>query len=788
MQRLQLYIEDNDGNYPLVDLFDDESVQLTSTIQDVRDIGKVFTDYSQTFTVPASETNNKIFRHYYDYYITGNAYDSRKKKNARLEINYLPFRRGKIFLNSVKMKMNKAYAYELIFYGETVSLKDLIGDDELTDLAYLQNYNHEYTDTIVKDGFANGLNLNGQTNSIIYPLITSKKRLFINSDADADIFFNSSGNLYHDSLGTPDTTRGLEFTDLKPAIRLMHIIEAIENRYGISFTRDFFTAEIENGAPKNPAFYNLYLWLSNVKGEFDEQDDIKLFEHQAKTSEYSLNTTYTGFGAFINQDIPEVTFQNDIVEITKSAGSDEYKIALRVLYGYQAEFDVVFTEIDANGNEIAEFVTKVGNVEFNISGGFFIGYYTAFESSSNAGTRRFKAKVRTNKFNFITPILHVIKDSGATPVLEAYSRPDFPMSFSLDLNGKNKNYIIPEMKVIDFLTGLFKMFNLTAYYIDDPASSDNGKIYVDTLDNYYSDAVNNKLGGLIDLDKYLDVTEHTVNSVLPFTDIEFKYKENSSLLMRQHEEAFGEVFGDAEFNVREAFPNEIDRGTKYEIKVPFSHMKYERLIDEARLDDAALATDNTLIQWGYSAGGEFNANTSLVPPTGDYDSLDIKPLLFYAIRETGLPVPSVANDNRDGRINWIMGGSASFVDSYWRPSNSNETGNSTTPPAYTLNFDAEFDEWQKINYSDLPIPYDDLESQSLYHVFYKSYVESVFNPAKRMFKVTAYLPPNILVNYRLNDQIKIQDKIFRINSITTNLMTGKSELELLNIFSNEIVG
>jgi hypothetical protein len=724
MQRLQLYIEDTSTNpttYPLVDLFDDENIQLTSTIQDVKDIGKVFTDYSQTFSVPASETNNKIFRHFYNYHITGNAFDSRKKRKAKLHINYAPFREGKIFLNSVNMKNNKPYSYEIIFYGNTVSLKDLIGDDELTDLTYLQNYNHEYTDAIVKDGFANGLNLNSQTNSIIYPLITSKKRLFINSDANADIFFNSSGNLYHDSVGTPDATIGLEFTDLKPAIRLMHIIEAIENRYGISFTRDFFTAELENGSPKNPAFYNLYLWLSNVKGEFDEQDDIKLFEHQAKTSEYSLNTTYTGFGAFINQDIPEVTFQDDIVEITKSAGSDEYKIAFRVLYGYQAEFDIIFTELDSNGNEIAEFVTKPGNVEFNISGGFFIGYYTAFESSSNAGTRRFKAKVKTNKFNFITPILHVIKDSGATPVLEAYSRPDFPMSFSLDFSGNNRNYLIPDMKIIDFLTGLFKMFNLTAYYIDDEGDDGYGKIYVDTLDNFYADAVNNKLGGLIEIDKYVDSSQHTVDSLLPFTDIEFKYEEN------------------------------------------------------------------TLIQWGYSAGGDFNANTGLTPPTGDYDSLDIKPLLFYAIRETGLPVPSVANDNRDGRINWIMGGSASFVDSYWRPSNSNETGNSTTPPAYTLNFDAEFDEWQKINYSELPAPYDDLESQSLYYVFYKNYVESVFNPLKRMFKLRAFLPPNIIINYRLNDQIKIHDKIFRINSITTNLMTGESELELLNIFSNEIV-
>ena len=42
----------------------------------------------------------------------------------------------------------------------------------------------------------------------------------------------------------------------------------------------------------------------------------------------------------------------------------------------------------------------------------------------------------------------------------------------------------PDIKNIDFLTGIFKMFNLTAYFIDDISDSDYGKIYVDTLDNY----------------------------------------------------------------------------------------------------------------------------------------------------------------------------------------------------------------------------------------------------------------------------------------------------------------
>ena len=77
MLNLQLYIEGQE-----VDLFQDESVVLTQTIQDVKDIEKVFTDFSRTFSVPASKINNKIFQHFYNYHIIG--FDARKKKDAEL--------------------------------------------------------------------------------------------------------------------------------------------------------------------------------------------------------------------------------------------------------------------------------------------------------------------------------------------------------------------------------------------------------------------------------------------------------------------------------------------------------------------------------------------------------------------------------------------------------------------------------------------------------------------------------------------------------------------------------
>ena len=45
--KVQLYIKNDSGNYDRVDLYSNESIELTSKIQDLRDIGKVFTDFSQ---------------------------------------------------------------------------------------------------------------------------------------------------------------------------------------------------------------------------------------------------------------------------------------------------------------------------------------------------------------------------------------------------------------------------------------------------------------------------------------------------------------------------------------------------------------------------------------------------------------------------------------------------------------------------------------------------------------------------------------------------------------------
>ena len=96
MQELILYIkpqqrDKTEQNFVKVDLFSDENVSLTQVIQDVRDIDKVFTDFSRTFNIPASEKNNKLFKHWYNPDVKG--FDANIQSDAKIELNYQPYDR-----------------------------------------------------------------------------------------------------------------------------------------------------------------------------------------------------------------------------------------------------------------------------------------------------------------------------------------------------------------------------------------------------------------------------------------------------------------------------------------------------------------------------------------------------------------------------------------------------------------------------------------------------------------------------------------------------------------------
>ena len=793
MNKVILYIKDADNVFQQVDLFEDETISVTSKIQDIRDISKVFTDFSQSFTLPASKKNNKIFKHFYNYYISEGAFDARKKVEAVLEINYIPFRRGKIFLNGVKMKNNKPYAYNVTFFGNTVTLSDLFGDDELSQLD-LSAFDHDYGISNVQTGLTTGFH----SQSIIYPLITHTQRLYYNSDTSHDQHTIDGDLAYHNG-SSHNAYVALRYDQLKPALKVKDVIDAIETKYGIEFVDSDFIST----TPMD----NLYIWLSKEKGKAGGG------QNNSKT-----------IGAWQKQfstDPDVVSISSDGTELTYNLGTD---LNPPSIFWTDFRLELTITPISADAQ-------KKYDIEFYRNG------VLISTTTNNQGTT-------TNVFGGSPydyedlPVKFIIK----TGLEQVQFTPTLQASVERVINGQSTVYIadyncspsilnsvsqiivstqMPKIKVSDFISGLLKLFNLTIYYIDDENDANYGKIRMLPLDDFYDDNPS-----IFDITKYVDSSEHDVESTIPFSEVDFEYQEPKTLLMKQHQELFGHIFGDEEFK-----PTDVDRGKPYKVKVPFEHLKYERLFDE---DD----NSKTNIQWGYSAGDNFKPlqedDEAQGQPSANYNPVLTKPVLFYGLL-TGTGI--------NYRINYQTSSSSSTpLTVYWKPSNTNERGytldeplysstnlnstpdrvqqsylgsaanigdyvynvteNQTTRviaiisndiiqvadsifssgdsfklyriPEYTLNFDNEVDEWSLTDF-------EPVGTNSLFRNFYQTYIEDAFNAKKRIFKLTAHLPNSVLLNYKLNDRFQIGDKVFTINSIDTNLKTGESKLELLNV-------
>ena len=751
---VQLYIENN-----RVDLFDDEAIQLTSTIQDVRDISKVFADYSKTFTVPANERNNKIFKHFYNPDIEG--FDGTVKRPAKIELNHAPFREGFIYIQAANLKNNVANTYTLIFFGGLIQLKDDIKENKLSSLiSELSVYDHDYTVANVETGFTSGLS----DGNIIYPLITSEKRLFLDSVISGSADENYNGNIF--SAPSPDTARGLAYTDLKPAIKVIKVLKAIETKYNIKFS-DFF--DTEDGQTQ-VQLQNLYLWLSRESGEI---------------------ISYTSTGTSVIKQIPftdfttsnpnsELTFVNNTWSFATTYTEEAYGGLQQSLYNeyFRAEVTLSsFVPTTASVNikavdEITGSVISEVTVTPSTPGAFF--NFRNYVRNNERRNYRIKFIAESDSSSAFKASVKLIKKYLGFGITSAL---DIESTFTV-FNDQSESTIdkmvitqqMPDMKILDFLTGLFKMFNLTAY-VQEPVAS-TPVIEVKPLDDYYNDAILNTSKGTIDVADYIDSEAHSVKPSKLFNKINFKYEETNTVLMEQHTALHNKVFGNSSFPPVDEKPFDIV-GEEYNVEVPFSHLKYERLYD------LGVAGADTEIQWGYAAGGTFSHQDGTPQsndiPTGNYSPEKIEPLLFYGINQT------IADSTK--KINWISG-TAFGVSQYWRPSNSNEAGTFEIAPSFNLNFDNEYDEWNRKDYSSVQTGVageTDSNNSSLFLMYYKKYIQSIYDYKKRLFNYISYLPAKILTTYKLNDQLKLHDRLFHINSIATNLTTGESNLELINL-------
>jgi len=502
MYRVDLYIDGQKA-----DLFQDEGIEINLSVQNIKDISKVFGDFTQSFTIPASPINNGIFKHYYNVDVFG-GFDAKLRVDAFIEVNNNLFRDGVLELEGVQMKSGEPYAYNVGFYSNVTSLKDKFGEDNLNVLD-LSAQNHTYNDTNIETGINNYVS--GTDNAVIYPMITPVTRWYYDSQGS-----HGDGNIHYHN----DPSHGVFYYDLKPAVKLKKIIDAIETKYGIEFQSDFFDSA---------DFGKLFMWCHRRAG-YMFKDQPNGFPPQVinfvsnTTGDYDLTT----------QKYTITAAQETELRVTYSVtSSDDYKIVVYVN-------DELYTSREHSGNVTNETIL-LGTLEVGDTVQMRFAPPTDWDASVvSIGTISVDVEYfYLSTWNLGDSVSKIGQSISSTVVIADQ---------------------LPEQKISDFIGSLVRAFNLVI------VPTGNGKYDIEPLDDWYAE------GTTRDVTEYIDTEEVTIRKPQMYRRINFGYSETGAILGEeyrlQNDIGYGDLRADFSFD-----------GEEFDIEVGFDNMLFERLTD-----------------------------------------------------------------------------------------------------------------------------------------------------------------------------------------------------------------
>jgi len=670
-------------NYSQLELFNDEKISVSSTIQNISDISKIFTDFSQGFTIPCSPVNNAIFKHFYQNDVFVNSSDAtidyQKRYNAYIEIDTFLFRRGKIQLEKANLKNGRPDSYSVTFYGTGVSLKDFFKEDKLSILDY-STLNHIWSNQEIYDRVTTASSVNDY--NVRYPLISSKRVWQFGSSVPLPTenlpeWFNYPAN----NVNNIGDNQGRIFKDeLFPAIRVKSLFDLIQSQYQITFNGLFLTQDV---------FKKAFLYFKNKDRMLSSGFTAILT--QAETLQF--NNNIGGFNAttdtFVNTQTWISYFYLSFWVTTMSAPNITYYIDLYV--------NGVITQVFTGSN---------------------VGAPNQFAYNYFQANQVLSFKVRSSEpvtldveFNYSDL---TYDNSTGTMFGDAYDCNATVTTLGLT----NLAQLAPDLKIFDFITGICREFNLTIY------STEKNVFTFEPIPNWYSK------GSIKDITKYTDISSIEIQRMKLYKTIEFKYQQSESFMNKYFLESPANIdahgYGDAKIGF------DYDGG-EYKVESPFENLLHNNFGNN--------------LQVGYCLNKEF---APYVP----------KPCLLYMNELTTL--------SGGDKIHWDDLPSFSKYIPFGQDSNILFT-QGLVP--VTLNFGEEISSFYLLN-----------NPNTLYSLYYKNYINNLYNIKNRLVKVKTVLPVSLLTTLQLNDRLVIRDKRYFINEMQSDLTTGEVNFTLISDF------
>jgi hypothetical protein len=501
-------------NYQELELFNDETIEVTSTIQNIADISKVFTDVSLSFSVPASRNNNAIFQHFYNSEVDSTV-DHSIKRNAYIEIDLTPFRTGKISLEKSNVKKGVADNYQITFYGDLLSLKDKFGEDKLSDVKELNNYSHVYNATEIY----NRITDDSIFYDVRYPLI-SWKNLWQ---------YNTGG-------GTYDITQNAHpifFSELFPALSVRRIMNAIGAKYGVTFSGTWMSDQ---------RFIKCFLLLKNVLGKVfvTEPLQVQILSYSTGGGDYFDTTNNTLNYSYLEILAGQVIIPNSLFHVTKIT-----------IASVSSATVTMYIDVFINGT-YSNTITRVGNAAAT---------YTVLNQQNVDGLNsvvivkvRASENITYNANMTYEQTYNVIVSGTVSTNTTTYTTTSANQTFSGNVDLAT---LAPEIKVADFVSGIIKEFNLTCF------GTSVNNFTLQPLDEWYNS------GAIVDITKYTDIDSIDVDRIKLYKKISFKYLESESFMNKNFKSLYFRDYG----NTNSSFDYD---GGEYSVEVPFENLMFQK--------------------------------------------------------------------------------------------------------------------------------------------------------------------------------------------------------------------
>ncbi len=721
--KIEIFVETISNRYEPLNLFKDESIILDYKLKDTSDIGKVFSTFSQTFSIP-TEGNQRLVKYFFNPEIPRS---QNKYINAKIYLNDALFKVGKIRLNEQMNKSNRSSSISINFFTSASTLKDTIGETTLGSLDL--NFPLLWTPDI----FYSGITTNENITDIMIPLI-SNQRVWSYSGGTNDIKWVNS------TTGLP---KAITYHELRPAMRLKYLMDNI-----------FDSLNIEVEAPL-----------------FDRYEYKELFVHLTKenieTTSETMEITYpfSAYEDFIpvsppdgeplphawnisadtDTDVFTITWDN--VDTFASNQKCTFYVAMTptITFPIDGDLSVTIDYIDLRPTSITSGITIFTQTVTLTPGNQFVSILSldrnSFNGISLANPLMFKINVKFNTLVNLSDIVYVMRitKQGSASRYNKSSIDNNMTSFPII----NLFKLLPDIKVIDLLSSLFKTFNIRVL-----ETKEVNKIIFNTPQDF--------TGTTKDYTKYIDIESssikpQTVFQKYKFTHADSKYKSNVDIANARSNDKNSKAYGQLIYNTDIDYSNgEYNVETKFSVVPP-------RMIE------------NTFTQTYYGFDATPPVDDSVYGPTtngGRYKPNWGELLLFY------YNGPNVPRDVNGNQISFAMIGNTETrqITSFSQIGNADEV--LEVLYANSLGFKDEVNLWPNVFiYSE----------HNLYKNYYEPMIKNLANPTSFIHTFEGVLPSNEMNDFDLRDIIIIGERKYTIEDASLDLTTGKIKLNLVNI-------